>query len=211
MKGYIGKKFEMEVMGKDVNWKKIMKPFPRRKIVLPNGDEMIVRSITVDEVEKVAEALHPKCLVHRDLFDMITHELCMELYLWKIERPMWGCMPESHYCLVGEVGDEIVGAANGALSSPEVGNSLHTVATKEGLQVGAQLWASKMEHYFDVLGVKEVHAAAESARGGTELFRAFGFEVHPDKVCHFGTSPMQRLTKRQWDRIRPGKIAGKRI
>jgi len=211
MEEYIGRKIEMEVAGKDINWKEVMKPYPRRKIVLPNGDEMIVRNITVNEVEKVAEAFHPKCLVHRDLFDMITHELCTELYLWKIKRPMWGCMPESHFCLVGEIEDEIVGASNGVLSSPEVGNSLHTIAIREGMQIGAQIWGCKLEHYFDVLGVKEVHAAAESPRGGAELFRTFGFEEHPDKVVHFGTSPMQRMTKKQWERIRPGKITGKRI
>jgi len=28
----------------------------------------------------------------------------------------------------------------------------------------------------------EVHAATESYRGVTELFRTFGFEEHPDKV-----------------------------
>jgi len=211
MEEYRGKKVEMEVMGKDVNWKEVMKPYPPRKIVLPNGEEMIVRSQTKDEIEEVVEALLPKTVQHKQLFDLIASEMVTEFYLWREGRPMWGCPAESHFNLVGRVGDEIVGVSNGALSSPEVGNSLHTVAIREGQQVGTQLWGCKLEHYFDVLGIKELHAAAESYRGGTELFQTFGFEEHPDKVVHFGTSPMQRLTKRQWERIRPGKIAGKRI
>jgi hypothetical protein len=208
---YLGKKVEMEVMGEDVDWEKVMKPYPPRKIVLPAGEEMIVRSMTKDQIEEVAEALQPKTLQHKQLFDLIAHEVCTELYLWREGRPMWCCPAESHFNLVGRVGDEIVGISNGVLSSPEVGNSLHTVAIREGQQVGAYLWGCKLEHYFDVLGIKELHAAAESIRGATELFRMFGFEEHPDNIVHFGTGPMQRLTRKQWERVRPGKITGERI
>ncbi|KXB00343.1 hypothetical protein AKJ42_00960 [candidate division MSBL1 archaeon SCGC-AAA261C02] len=208
---YLGKDADMPVMGTDVNWDEVMKPYPPRKITLPNGDEMIVKSMEKDEVEEVAEALQPKTLQHKQLFDLIAHELCTELYLWRENRPMWCCPPESHFNLVGRVDDEIVGCSNGVLSSPKVGNSLHTVAILEGQQVGAQLWGCKLEHYFDVLGIEALHAGAESYRGSTELFAIFGFKELPDKVTHFGVSPEQYLTKEQWARLRPGKITGERI
>lgn len=211
MEEYRGKKVEMEVLGKDVDWNKVMKPYPPRKIILPNGEEMVVRSMTKDQIEEVAEAINPKTLQHKQLFDLIASEMVTELYLWRENRPMWCCPADSHFCLVGRVGDVIAGVSNGVLSSPAVGNSLHTVAIREGLQVGAQLWGCKLEHYFDVLGIQELHAAAESYRGATELFRTFGFIEYPDNVVHFGTGPMQRMTKEQWGRIRPGKITGKRI
>lgn len=208
---YYGEEVDMPVRGKDVNWDEVMEPYPTRKIVLPNGDEMIVDSMTKDEVEEVAEALQPKTVQHKQLFDLISHELCTELYLWREKRPMWCCPPESHFNLVGRVDGEIVGCSNGVLSSPEVGNSLHTVAILEGQQVGAQLWGCKLEHYFDVLGIEALHAGAESYRGSTELFDLFGFKELPEKVTHFGVAPEQYLTKEQWERLRPGKLTGERI
>ncbi len=208
---YLGEDIDMPVRGTDADWEEVMKPYPTRKIVLPNGKEMIVDSMSKDEVEEVAEALQPKTVQHRQLFDLISSELVTELYLWRENRPMWSCPPESHFCLVGRVDGTIVGCSNGVLSDPKVGNSLHTVAIEEGQQVGAQLWGCKLEHYFDVLGIEALHAAAESYRGSTELFDRFGFKELPSKITHFGTGPEQYLTKAQWKRIRPGKITGKRI
>lgn len=193
----------------EVDWSKVMKPYPGRRIILPNGDEMTVRSQTKDEVERVADALVKNVTYHQDLFDLVTSEIIAELYLWRENRPMWGCPPESHFNLVGEVNGEIVGVTNGVLRDPKTGCSLHTTTLRRGLQIGAYLWPCKLEHYFDVLGVERVEASAESPIGSRKLFVTYGFTVmpFPEYKSHFGTQ-LQVMTKEQWDRIKAGKLAG---
>ncbi len=196
----------------EVDWGKIMKPYPKRNITLPNGEEMIVYSQGKDEIEKVADVLLPNVKYHADLFDLVNAEIITELYLWRENREIWGCPAASHFNLVGKVGDEIVGVSNGVLRDPKVGCSLHTTTLKRGLQIGAYLWPCKLEHYFDVLGIERLEASAESAIGGRKLFATYGFTVmpFPEYRSHFGTQ-LQVMTKEQWNRIKAGKLAGERI
>lgn len=196
----------------EIDWGKVMKPYPKRRIVLPNGDEMIVTQQTKDEVEEVVEALLPNVKYHKDLFDLVNSEIVMELYLWRENRPIWGCPSGSHFNLVGRVKDEVVGVTNGALRDPKTGCSLHTTTLKRGLQIGAYLWPCKLEHYFDVLGVERVEASAESPIGSRKLFVAYGFSLKPfpQQKSHFGTQ-LQIMTQEQWQRIKPGKLVGERI
>ena len=190
-----------------VDWSKIMKPYPGRRITLPNGDEMVVTSMTKDEIEEVADALVKNVTYHQDLFDLVSSEMITELYLWRENRPMWGCPPETHFCLVGRVEGKVVGVTNGVLRDPKIGCSLHTNTLIRGLQIGAYLWPCKLEHYFDVLGVDVVEASAETPIGSRKLFKTYGFTEHPDKVSHFGTM-LQTMTREQWNRIKAGKLVG---
>ena len=196
----------------DVDWSKIMKPYPKRSITLPDGSEMIVRSHGKDEIERVADALLPNVKYHSDLFDLVNSEMITEYYLWRENREMWGCPAESHFNLIGEVDGEIVGATNGVSRDPKTGCSLHTTTLRRGQQVGAYLWPCKLEMYFDVLGVDKVEASAESAIGSRKLFVTYGFtqQPFPQQKSHFGTL-LQTMTKQQWDRIKAGKLAGERI
>ena len=196
----------------DVDWSKIMKPYPKRSITLPDGSEMIVRSHGKDEIERVADALLPNVKYHSDLFDLVNSEMITEYYLWRENREMWGCPAESHFNLIGEVNGEIVGATNGVSRDPKTGCSLHTTTLRRGQQVGAYLWPCKLEMYFDVLGVDKVEASAESAIGSRKLFVTYGFtqQPYPQQKSHFGTQ-LQTMTKQQWDRIKAGKLAGERI
>ena len=199
-------------MRMDVDWGKIMKPYPKRSITLPSGDEMIVRSQEKDEIERVADALLPNVKYHQDLFDLVNAEMITELYLWRENREMWGCPAGSHFNLVGEVNGEIVGVTNGVSRDPKIGCSLHTTTLRRGQQIGAYLWPCKLEMYFDVLGADKVEASAESAIGSRKLFVTYGFTVrpYPQERSHFGTQ-LQVMTKQQWDRIKAGKLAGERI
>jgi len=196
----------------EIDWDKVMKPYPKRRIVLPNGDEMIVSQQTKGEVEEVAEALLPNVKYHKDLFDLVNSEIVMELYLWRENRSIWGCPSGSHFNLVGRVKDEVVGVTNGVLRDPKTGCSLHTTTLKRGLQIGAYLWPCKLEHYFDVLGVDKVEASAESQIGSRKLFVAFGFspQPFPQQKSHFGTQ-LQIMTREQWQRIKTGKLVGERV
>ncbi len=196
----------------EIDWIKVMKPYPGRKITLPNGEEMIVTEMKKSEIEKVADALVNNLTYHKDLFDLITSELITEFYLLRENRPMWGLPPESHFNLLGRINEEIVGVTNGVLREPRTGCSLHTTTLKRGLQIGAYLWPCKLEHYFDVLGIERLEASAESVIGGRKLFAAYGFspQPFPEQKSHFGTQ-LQVMTKQQWDRIKSGKIVGEKI
>jgi len=196
----------------EVDWSKIMKPYPKRSITLPNGEEMIVRSQGKDEIERVADALLPNVKYHADLFDLVNAEMITELYLWRENRDIWNCPAGSHFNLVGEVNGEIVGVTNGVLRDPKIGCSLHTTTLKRGLQIGAYLWPCKLEMYFDVLGADKVEASAESAIGSRKLFVTYGFTVrpYPQERSHFSTQ-LQVMTKQQWDRIKAGKLVGEQI
>lgn len=196
----------------EYDWSKVMKPYPKRSITLPTGEEMIVESMKREEIEEVADALIPNLTYHKEWFDLVASEMITEFYLWRENRVMWGCPGESHFNLVGRVDGKIVGATNGVCRDPKTGCSLHTTTLKRGAQIGAYLWPCKLEMYFDVLGVDKIEASAESAIGGRKLFLAYGFTQHayPQEMSHFGTM-LQTMTKQQWDRIKAGKLVGERI
>lgn len=196
----------------EFDWSKIMKPYPGRRVTLPDGSEMEVTAMKKNEIETVCDDLLPNLSYHNDLFDLVTSEIITELYLWRENRPIWDLPAGSQFCLVGRVDGEIVGVTNGGLRDPKIGNSLHTTTLKRGLQVGAYLWPCKLEHYFDVLDVDVVEASAESAIGSRKLFVTYGFTQHPfpDKYSHF-RAILQTMTRQQWDRIKAGKLAGEKL
>jgi len=196
----------------EVDWSKVMKSYPGRKITLPDGSEMVVTEMKKGEIEEVADALIKNLTYHKDLFDLVTSEMITEFYLWRENRPMWGCPPESHFNLVGRVEGEVVGVSNGILREPKIGCSLHTTTLKRGLQIGAYLWPCKLEHYFDVLGIERLEASAESPIGGRKLFATYGFTQmpFPEYRSHFGT-PLQVMSREQWNRIKAGKLVGEWI
>jgi len=196
----------------EADWGKVMKPYPGRRITLPDGSEMEVTGMKKNEIETVCDAILPNLSYHKDLFDLVTSEIVTELYLWRENRPIWDLPAASQFCLVGRVDGEIVGVTNGGLRDPKIGNSLHTTTLKRGLQVGAYLWPCKLEHYFDVLNVDVVEASAESAIGSRKLFVTYGFTQHPfpDKYSHFHAI-LQTMTKQQWDRIKAGKLTGEKL
>lgn len=196
----------------EFDWSKVMKPYPGRRVTLPDGSEMEVTGMKKNEIETVCDAILPNLSYHKDLFDLVTSEIVTELYLWRENRPIWDLPAGSQFCLVGRVDGEIVGVTNGGLRDPKIGNSLHTTTLKRGLQVGAYLWPCKLEHYFDVLGVDVVEASAESAIGSRKLFVTYGFTQHPfpNKYSHFHAI-LQTMTRQQWDRIKAGKLAGEKL
>jgi len=196
----------------EFDWSKVMKPYPGRRVTLPDGSEMEVTGMKKNEIETVCDAILPNLSYHKDLFDLVTSEIVTELYLWRENRPIWDLPAGSQFCLVGRVDGEIVGVTNGGLRDPKIGNSLHTTTLKRGLQVGAYLWPCKLEHYFDVLGVDVVEASAESAIGSRKLFVTYGFTQHPfpEKYSHFHAI-LQTMTRQQWDRIKAGKLAGEKL
>jgi hypothetical protein len=193
-----------------IDWEKLMRPYPPRRIILPNGKEMIVKSVKKSEIDKICDCLIPNLKVHKDRFDLVTSEIITELYLWREKRPMWGLPAESHFALVGRINGKLVGVTNGALKNTRVGCSLHTTTLKRGLQIGTYLWFCKLEMYFDVLGVDVVEASVESLIGGRKLAKAYGFTAYPNKKSHFGTM-LQTMTKRQWHKIKSNKLVGERI
>ena len=147
-------------VGAEYDWSKVMKPYPGRKVILPNGEEMIIEQASKDQINEIVDALLINVTHHRDLFDLVTSEIITELYWWRENRPIAGLHPDSHFILVGRVKGEIVGVTNGGLVDPKTGMSHHTVVRRDrrGLQTGADLWPVQLEMWFVVLGGENVYA-----------------------------------------------------
>jgi hypothetical protein len=111
---------------------------------------------------------------------------------------------------VAQVDGELAAIVNGRIVNPELGMSLHTIALKRGLRVGAHAFASKMEYHIDILGQKEVLIVAESPIG----FRRWMIEYKLEKRFHLphelGGCPSWALTRELFDRARGSLIVGSR-
>ena len=199
-------------VGAEYDWSKVMKPYPGRKVILPNGEEMIIEQASKDQINEIVDALLINVTHHKDLFDLVTSEIITELYWWRENRPIAGLHPDSHFILVGRVKGEIVGVTNGGLIDPKTGMSLHTVVRRDrrGLQIGAYLWPAKLEMWFDVLGCEKVYAPPESAIGMRKLFRPWGFQLQsfPEQKHPGFYTPIALLTKEEWERLKPAKLVG---
>ena len=69
-------------VGAEYDWSKVMKPYPGRKVILPNGEEMIIEQASKDQIDEIVDALLINVTHHRDLFDLVTSEIITELYWW---------------------------------------------------------------------------------------------------------------------------------
>ena len=85
---------------------------------------------------------------------------------------------KDEYCLVGVMDGVLVGMVNGRSLSRKIGISLHTIAMRRGLRVGAHLFAAKMEYHIEYLNQQEVYIVAESPIG----FRRWMIEYPLEKT-----------------------------
>ena len=94
--------------------------------------------------------------------------------------------------------------------NPKLGMSLHTLALRRGLRIGAHCFAAKMEYHLDILGQDEVLIVAESPIG----FRRWMIEYQLEKrfeVSHeLGGVPSYALTREFFDRARCSLVVGRR-
>ncbi len=181
-----------------------MVTYPAKYITLASGEKMVVRQISRDEVPLVLEAVKPLMTVEKDFYDIVASRLYSELlgyYRYRVK---------DEYCLLGTINGVIVGVVNGRMLDDKIGMSYHTLTLKQGLRIGAQLFAAKMEYHLDYLNQDEVWIVAESPNGFKRWMIEYELESRPEVWHELGGVPTYVLTKALWEKHKAAKCTGRR-
>jgi hypothetical protein len=185
-----------------------LKPYPPKIITLASGEKMVVREAEREEIGVLLETVHPLMGVPKDFYDIVAARMYAELLGWYRYRVA------NEFVLVGAVDGTIVGIVNSRLVDEDIGMSLHTLAIKRGLRVGAQLFAAKMEHHLEILNQKEVWIVAESPIGFKRWMIEYELEnrqsLFPGIRHELGGVPTYVLTRELYDIVRDEKVTGVR-
>jgi len=181
-----------------------MMPYPEKYITLATGEKMVVRQIAREEVPLVLEAVKPLINVEKDFYDIVAARVYSELlgyYRYRVK---------DEYCLIGTIDGVIVGVVNGRMVNEKVGMSYHTLTLRQGLRIGAQLFAAKMEYHIDYLNQEEVWIVAESPNGFKRWMIEYELESRPEVWHELGGVPTYVLTKALWEKHKASKCTGRR-
>lgn len=181
-----------------------MPEYPAKYITLATGEKMVVRQIKREEVPLVLEAVKPLVTVEKDFYDIVAARLYAELlgyYRYRVK---------DEYCLLGTINGVIVGIVNGRMLDEKVGMSYHTLTLKQGLRIGAQLFAAKMEYHMDFLKQEEVWIVAESPTGFRRWMIEYELVSRPDQWHELGGVPTYVLTRALWEKHKSEKCTGRR-
>jgi hypothetical protein len=181
-----------------------MPPFPPKYMTLASGDTAVVRQVERDEIPDLLIHVEPLLHVERDFYDVVAARVYSELLGHYRHRY------QDQYVLALQIDGELAAIVNGRQVNPSLGMSLHTLALRRGLRVGAHAFAAKMEYHIDILGHDEVLIVAESPIG----FRRWMLEYKLEKRFHIphelGGVPSWALTRQLFDRARDSLVVGRR-
>jgi hypothetical protein len=181
-----------------------MPPFPAKYMTVASGETMVVRQVDRDEIPDILPHVARLMYVERDFYDVVAARVYAELLAYYKHRM------QDEYVLVAQIGGELCAVVNGRMVNENTGMSLHTLAFRRGLRIGAHAFATKMEYHMDVLGNKEVLIVAESPIG----FRRWMIEYHLEKrfeIPHeLGGVPSWALTRELFDKARGTLVIGRR-
>lgn len=178
--------------------------YPPKVITMASGDKLVIRQIRRDEVPHILEAVKPLMTVEKDFYDIVASRIYSELlgyYRYRVK---------DEYCLIGTIDGVIVGIVNGRTVDDKVGMSYHTMTLRQGLRIGAQLFAAKMEYHLDILKQEEVWIVAESPNGFKRWMIEYELESRPEIWHELGGVPTYVLTRELWEKHKADKLAGRR-
>jgi len=179
-------------------------PYPPKFVNLKNGEKMVIRQASREEVPALLKAVSPLMTVERDFYDIVGARTYAELLGWKLYRV------RDEYCLVGLIDGVIVGQVNGRTMNDDIGISYHTIAMRRGLRIGSLLFAAKMEYHLEHLGQKEVYIVAESPIGFQRWMTEYGLEERPNVQHELGGVMSWSLTKDLYLKARDRLVLGDR-
>src|SRR6056297_1237095 len=121
---------------------------------------MLIREVKDEEIPMLLE--YVKNFMEKgskDFYDIVGARIYAELLGYLRKRL------KDPYLFVGAIDGEIVGFANGRVRDDKVNISLHTMAFKRGLRIGATLYYRKMVYALEEQGNKEMWSTFESYNG----------------------------------------------
>lgn len=194
-----------------VDLEKILRPtdnpmpeFPAKYMTLASGDDMVIRQVDRDEIPDILPFVEPLIHVERDFYNIVAARIYAELLGYYMHRV------QDEYVLIAQINGELASVVNGRMVTPDIGMSLHTMALRRGLRIGAHAFAAKMEYHIDIMKQKEVYIVAESPIG----FRRWMIEYNLEKRFHIphelGGVPTWALTKELFDKARDSLVVGRR-
>jgi hypothetical protein len=181
-----------------------MAPYPPKAIDLGNGQVMVVRPASIDEVDDMLRWIQPLVWVDRDHYNIVAARLFAELLGWKVHRV------RDEYCLVGVVDGVLAGIVNGRLYDEKHAISYHTLTLRRGARIGSKLFASKMEYHFEYLNQDEVWIVAESPIGHRRWMIEYPLEPKFEIQHELGGAPSWVLTRETYMKAKPRLVLGTR-
>jgi hypothetical protein len=178
--------------------------FPPKWVTLASGDEMVIRQVVRDDVPTLLAHVEPLVHVERDYYDIVASRVYAELLAYHVHRV------QDEYVFVAQIDGELAAIVNGRQVRPGLGMSLHTLALRRGLRVGAHAFAAKMEYHIDVLGHDEVLVVAESPIGFRRWMIEYQLEERFDTPHELGGVPSYALTRALFERAREKLVVGRR-
>ena len=179
-------------------------PYPPKFMTVASGETLVIRQVERDEIPTLLLHVEPLLHMERDFYDVVAARVYAELLGYYRHRM------QDEYVLVGQIDGHLAAIVNGRTVNPKLGMSLHTLALRRGLRIGAHCFAAKMEYHIDILGQDEVLIVAESPIG----FRRWMIEYQLEKrfeVSHeLGGVPSYALTRALFDRARSTLVVGRR-
>ena len=181
-----------------------MPPFPPKYMTIASGEEMVIRQVGRSEIPDILPHVAPLIHVERDFYDVVAARVYSELLSYYRHRV------QDEYVLVAQINGEICAVVNGRRVSADTGMSLHTLALRRGLRIGAHAFAAKMEYHIDILKQKEVLVVAESPIGFRRWMIEYNLEKRFDIPHELGGVPSWALTKELFDKARETLVVGRR-
>ncbi len=194
-----------------VDLEKILRPidnpmpqFPPKFMTIASGEDMVIRQVTRDEIPDILPHVAPLMYVERDFYDVVAARVYSELMSYYKHRI------QDAYVLVAQIDGELCAVVNGRMVSVDAGMSLHTLAMRRGLRIGAHAFAAKMEYHMDIMGQKEVLIVAESPIGFRRWMIEYNLEKRFDVPHELGGVPSWALTKELFEKARGTLVIGRR-
>jgi hypothetical protein len=181
-----------------------MEPFGAKYMQLASGETMTIRQIDRDEVPDILVHIEPLVHVERDFYDVVAARVYSELLAWYRHRM------QDEYVFVAQIEGELAAVVNGRQVTPKQGMSLHTIALRRGLRVGAHAFAAKMEYHIDTLGHDEILIVAESPIGFRRWMIEYQLEQRFETPHELGGVPSYALTRELFERARSKLLVGRR-
>jgi hypothetical protein len=179
-------------------------PFPAKYMKIANGQMMVIRQVEPDEIPLLLEYVQPMIRIERDYYDIVAARVYAELLAQYVHRI------QDQYILIAQIEGELASIVNGRTLKPGIGVSLHTIALRRGLRIGAHAFAAKMEYHMDYLEHEEVMIVAESPIGFRRFLVEYNLEKRPEIIHELGGVPAYALTKKTFEAARGKLVVGRR-